>query len=77
MKVRKSLGDLGGADGGKQSVSLHPNHLKSLRKKNFNFYGMPSFLVTSITTSIIEFSIVIVSYMFQKKCISIPVCIRE
>lgn len=49
MKVRKSLGDLGGADGGKQSVSLHPNHLKSLLKKHFNLYGMPSFLVVSIT----------------------------
>lgn len=77
MKVRKSLGDLGGADGGKQSVSLHPNHLKSLLKKHFNLYGMPPFLWFQLptiylrfTASIIEFSIVIVSYVFQKECIN-------
>lgn len=37
MKVRKSLGGFRGADRGKRSVSVHPNHLKSLLKSILTF----------------------------------------
>lgn len=82
MKVRKSLGDLGGEVGGKQSVSLHPNHLKSLLKRIltcmecrlFLWFQLPT-IYLRFTTSIIEFCIVIVSYVSEEMH-TFTVCIR-